>query len=78
MNCLILNFITWRIELFVHIKPTNMVFSCPILWRLELILIGNVFLNQGCVSGSGFSDFVDLDLYWESGSGSRGKKIKKF
>jgi hypothetical protein len=28
--------------------------------------------------GSGFSDFVDPDPYWESGSGSRGKKIKKF
>jgi hypothetical protein len=27
---------------------------------------------------SGFSDFVDPDPYWESGSGSRGKKIKKF
>jgi hypothetical protein len=26
--------------------------------------------------GSGFSDFVDPDPYWESGS--RGKKIKKF
>jgi hypothetical protein len=30
--------------------------------------------NQGC--GSGFSDFVDPDPYWESGS--RGKKINKF
>jgi hypothetical protein len=30
--------------------------------------------------GSGFRDFVDLDPdpYWESGSGSRGKKAKKF
>jgi hypothetical protein len=30
--------------------------------------------------GSGFSDFVDPDPHWESGSwtGSRGKKIKKF
>jgi hypothetical protein len=30
--------------------------------------------------GSGFSDFVDPDPdpYWESGSGSRGKKMKKF
>jgi hypothetical protein len=28
--------------------------------------------------GSGFSDFVDPDTYWESGSGSRGKKMKKF
>jgi hypothetical protein len=28
--------------------------------------------------GSGFRDFVDPDPYWESGSGSRGKKIKKF
>jgi hypothetical protein len=36
--------------------------------------------------GSGFSDFVDPirignpdpDPYWESGFGSRGKKIKKF
>jgi hypothetical protein len=27
--------------------------------------------------GSGFSDFVDPDLYWEFGSGSRGKKMKK-
>jgi hypothetical protein len=26
--------------------------------------------------GSGFSDFVDPDLYWESGS--RGKKFHKF
>jgi hypothetical protein len=26
--------------------------------------------------GSGFSDFLDPDPYWESGS--RGKKIKKF
>jgi hypothetical protein len=26
--------------------------------------------------GSGFSDFVDPDPYWESGS--RGKKVKKF
>jgi hypothetical protein len=31
---------------------------------------------QDCGSGSGFSYFVDLDPYWESGS--RGKKIKKF
>jgi hypothetical protein len=28
--------------------------------------------------GSGFSDFVDPDPYWESRSGSRGKKMKKF
>jgi hypothetical protein len=28
--------------------------------------------------GSGFSDFVDTDPYWESGSGSRGKKMKEF
>jgi hypothetical protein len=28
--------------------------------------------------GSGFRDFVDPDPYWESGSGSRGKKMKKF
>jgi hypothetical protein len=28
--------------------------------------------------GSGLSDFVDPDPYWESGSGSRGKKMKKF
>jgi hypothetical protein len=28
--------------------------------------------------GSGFRDFVDPDPYWESGSGSRGKKTKKF
>jgi hypothetical protein len=28
--------------------------------------------------GSGFSDFVDSDPNWESGSGSRGKKMKKF
>jgi hypothetical protein len=28
--------------------------------------------------GSGFSDFMDPDPYWESGSGSRGKKIKKY
>jgi hypothetical protein len=36
--------------------------------------------KQGCGSGSGFSDFVepDPDPYWESGSGSRGKKMKKF
>jgi hypothetical protein len=27
---------------------------------------------------SGFSDFVDPDPYWESGSGFRGKKIKRF
>jgi hypothetical protein len=27
--------------------------------------------------GSGFRDFVDPDPYWESGSGSRGKKTKK-
>jgi hypothetical protein len=37
---------------------------------------------QGCGSGSGLDpdseDFVDPDPYWESGSGSRGKKIKKF
>jgi hypothetical protein len=34
--------------------------------------------EQGC--GSGFSNFVDPDPdpYWESGSGSRGKKIKKY
>jgi hypothetical protein len=32
--------------------------------------------EQGC--GSGFSEFVDPDPYWESGSGSRGKKVKKF
>jgi hypothetical protein len=25
-------------------------------------------LKQGLGSGSGFSDFVDLDPYWESGS----------
>jgi hypothetical protein len=41
-------------------------------------------LKQGCGSGSGSEldpdseDFVDPDPYWESGSGSRGKKIKKF
>jgi hypothetical protein len=43
-------------------------------------------LDQGCGSGSGSGldpdseDFVDPDPYWESrsGSGSRGKKIKKF
>jgi hypothetical protein len=34
-------------------------------------------LKQGCGSGSGFNDFVDPDLGWESGSGSRGKKMKK-
>jgi hypothetical protein len=34
------------------------------------------FRRQGCGSGSGFRDFVDPDLYWESGS--RGKKTKKF
>jgi hypothetical protein len=28
--------------------------------------------------GSAFSDFVDPDPYWESGSGSKSKKIKKF
>jgi hypothetical protein len=28
--------------------------------------------------GSGCSNFVDPDTYWESGSGSRGKKMKKF
>jgi hypothetical protein len=28
--------------------------------------------------GSGFRDFVDPDPYWESGSGTRGKKTKKF
>jgi hypothetical protein len=28
--------------------------------------------------GSGFRDFVDPDPDWESGSGSRGKKTKKF
>jgi hypothetical protein len=28
--------------------------------------------------GSGFRDFVDPDPHWESGSGSRGKKTKKF
>jgi hypothetical protein len=28
--------------------------------------------------GSGFSDFVDPGPYWESGSGSKGKKIEKF
>jgi hypothetical protein len=28
--------------------------------------------------GSGFSDFVDPDSQYGSGSGSRGKKIKKF
>jgi hypothetical protein len=41
-------------------------------------------INQGCGSGSGLDpdseDFVDRDPdpYWESGSRSRGKKIKKF
>jgi hypothetical protein len=38
--------------------------------------------SQGCGSGSGldpdFSDFVDPDTYWESGFGSRDKKMKKF
>jgi hypothetical protein len=28
--------------------------------------------------GSGFSDFVDPDPYWESGSGSKGKKLRNF
>jgi hypothetical protein len=28
--------------------------------------------------GSGFSDFVDMDPYWESGSGSRGKNTGIF
>jgi hypothetical protein len=46
-------------------------------------LIPNV-QGCGCGSGSGLDpdseDFVDPDPYWESGfgSGSRGKKIKKF
>jgi hypothetical protein len=37
-------------------------------------------LKQGCGIriGSGFSDFDDPDPYLESGSRSRGKKIKKF
>jgi hypothetical protein len=38
--------------------------------------------NQGCGSGSGLDPdsvtCVDPDPYWESGSGSRGKKMKKF
>jgi hypothetical protein len=37
---------------------------------------------QGCGPGSGLDPdsvtFVDPDPYWESGSGSRGKKIQKF
>jgi hypothetical protein len=44
--------------------------------------IGDNILMQGCGSGSGLDpeseDFLDPDPYWESGSGSRGKKIKKF
>jgi hypothetical protein len=37
----------------------------------------SIYTNkQSC--GSEFRNFVDPDPYWESGSGSRGKKIKKF
>jgi hypothetical protein len=39
-------------------------------------------LKQGCESGTGLDPdsetCVDPDPYWESGSGSRGKKTKKF
>jgi hypothetical protein len=39
-------------------------------------------IKQGCESGSGLDPdsvtLLDPDPYWESGSGSRGKKIKKF
>jgi hypothetical protein len=43
---------------------------------LNAFLSGYIYSKQGC--GSGFSDFVDPDPYWESGSGSRGKKMKTF
>jgi hypothetical protein len=45
-----------------------------------LLLSDSYIFFQGCGSGSGFSDFLDPDPdpYWESGSGSRGKKMKKF
>jgi hypothetical protein len=46
-----------------------MVYCTANYWRFELIPT-----NQGC--GYGFSDLVDPDPYWESGSG--GKKMKKF
>jgi hypothetical protein len=51
-------------------------------WKLLQVIIADYpqiklkYKIQGCVSGSGFNDFVDPDPYWESGS--RGKKIKKF
>jgi hypothetical protein len=44
-------------------------------WRLNA-KYGFYPSKQGCGSGSGFSDLVDPDPYWESGSG--GKKMKKF
>jgi hypothetical protein len=52
---------------------------CRISCHISIQCIPNLELNifQGC--GSGFSNFVDPDPYWEaeSGSGSKGKKIKK-
>jgi hypothetical protein len=56
----------------------------PVLRRNSVNLLQNRILEHGLKAGlwirigSGFSDFVDPDPYWESGSGSRGKKIKKF
>jgi hypothetical protein len=39
-------------------------------------ICGRLFCSCGQGCGSGFSDFVDPDPNWETGS--RGKKIKKF
>jgi hypothetical protein len=56
---------------------TNTVESCYVDHKkVETYICAcrNICYNQGC----GFRDFVDPDPYWESGSGSRGKKTKKF
>jgi hypothetical protein len=52
-------------------RPHNIPRPC-----LDFEKMQQVSCWQGCGSGSGFSDFADLDPYWESGT--RGKKMKKF
>jgi hypothetical protein len=42
------------------------------LFRYKKIGTKNVLKKQGC--GSGFSDFVDPDPYWESGSRIQGQE----
>jgi hypothetical protein len=56
--------------------PDQATATALVLATSSALVDRQVSLLQGCGFGSGFSDFVDPDPYWESGS--RGKKMKKF